>query len=389
MQIRYRLTCVGLGLALWMGVVSARTVALGATAGQQQAAAPQAAPAPKPVSAALPDKLSDAEYWALIERLSEPGGNFRSDNLVSNEIYMQTIIPELQTVTKPGRVYLGVGPEQNFTYIAALKPRMVFIVDVRRGNLHTQLMYKALFELSTDRADFVAKLFSKKRPEGLTRTSTAQELFAAFAGVETSEALYRENLAAIQAHLTRAHEFPLTKDDLAGLEYVYYHFYWFGPSLTYSSSSGGGGGRGNFVNYQALMVADDGAGVSRSYLANEDNFLFMKNLEMKNLLVPVVGNFGGPKAIRNVGQYLRERGALVSAFYLSNVEQYLVQDGLWYKFCGNFATLPLDESSTFIYSQSGGGGRGGGGNLLSWYRPILADVKANKCDAGGSFSLTR
>ena len=376
MPTRHRLTVAGLALALWVGVVSA------------QAPAPAATPPARAATMALPDKLSDAEYWALIERLSEPGGNFRSDNLVSNEIYMQTIIPELQTYTKPGRVYLGVGPEQNFTYIAALKPRMVFIVDIRRGNLHTQLMYKALFEMSKDRVDFVSKLFSTKRPEGLSTKSTAQELFSALAGLETSEVLYKENLAAIQAHLSKTHEFPLSKDDLAGIEYVYYNFYWFGPSLTYSSSSGGGG-RGSFVNYQSLMVADDGAGVSRSFLANEENFQFMKTLESKNLLVPVVGDFAGPKAIRNVAQYLRERGAMVSAFYLSNVEQYLGQEGKWNTFCGNFATLPLDDSSTFIYSASGGGGRGGGGGLLSWYRPMLVDVKANKCDARGPFTLSR
>ena len=371
MRARYRLTVVWLGAALWMGFAFAQPAA------RSQAGVPAARSA-----AALPDKLSDAEYWALIESLSEPGGSFRSDNLVSNEIYMQSIIPELLTVAKPGRVYLGVGPEQNFTYIAALKPRMVFIIDVRRGNLHTQLMYKALFELSRDRADFVSKLFSKKRPEGLISAASARDIFGAFTGVQSSEPLYKENLAAIQAHLTGAHEFPLSKDDLAGIEYVYSNFYWFGPGVTYSSSSGNGG-RGNFVTYQSLMLADDGAGVSRSYLANAENFAFLKNLETKNLLVPVVGDFSGPKAIRSVGKYIRDRGALVSAFYLSNVEQYLEQGGLWYTFCGNIATLPLDESSTFIYSQGGGGGGGrrGGGSLLSWYRPMLADVKANKCDA--------
>jgi hypothetical protein len=348
-----------------------------ATSGQQ-APPPVATPAVQAATKPLPEKLTDAEYWALIDQLSEPGGTFRSDNLVSNEIYMQTIIPELQGVTKPGRVYLGVGPEQNFTYIAALKPRMVFIIDIRRGNLHTQLMYKALFEMSKDRADFIYKLFSKKRPEGLTAKSTVDELFASLVGAEPDEALYKANLAAIQDHLVKTHGFALSKDDLDGIAYVYQNFYWYGPSLTYSSSSGGGG-RGSFVNYHSLMVADDGAGVKRSYLANEENFQFMKTLESKNLLIPLTGDFGGQKAIRNVGQYLRDRGALVQAFYLSNVEQYLSQEGKWFTFCSNFATLPLDDSSTFIFSQSGGSG-GRGGNLLSYYRPILTDVKANKCD---------
>lgn len=50
------------------------------------------------------------------------------------------------------------------------------------------------------------------------------------------------------------------------------------------------GGRGNFVNYQSLMVADDGLGVARSVLADEEHFRYLKTLHTKNLLVPVVGN---------------------------------------------------------------------------------------------------
>ena len=128
---------------------------------------------------ALPDKLTDSDFWSLVAELSEPDGEFRSDNLLSNEIYLQTVIPQLVRVSKLNRVYLGVGPEQNFTYIAALRPKMAFIVDIRRGNLQLHLMYKALFELSADRADFIFRLFSRKRPEGLGAKSTADEIFAA------------------------------------------------------------------------------------------------------------------------------------------------------------------------------------------------------------------
>src|SRR2546423_14174702 len=105
---------------------------------------------------------------------------------------------------------MGVGPEQNFTYIAALKPKMVFIVDIRRGNLDLHLMYKALFEISKDRADFVSKLFSRKRPEGLTAQSTAAQIFSAFRNVETSEDLYKENLKALEDHLRNSHKFDLS-----------------------------------------------------------------------------------------------------------------------------------------------------------------------------------
>jgi hypothetical protein len=102
------------------------------------------------------------------------------------------------------------------------------------------------------------------------------------------------------------------------------------------------------------MTATDEKGVFRSYLANEENFNVLKSLEMKNLVVPVVGNYAGPKAIRAVGKYIKEKDAVVSAFYLSNVEQYLEQDGIWNDFCRNVAMLPLDDSSTFIRSVRGG-----------------------------------
>jgi hypothetical protein len=312
----------------------------------------------------LPAKLTDAEFWRLSGDLSEPNGSFRTDNLLSNELRYPEVLAELVKRVKPGGVYLGVGPEQNFNYITAIRPRMAFITDVRRGNLHAQLMYKALFELSSDRAEFVSRLFTKPRPAGLTSATTAPELMQAFwnADVATSpQAMYEQNLQQINDLLTKKHTLPLPKDDLDGIAYVYYNFYWFGPSITYSSSSNGNGGRGNTTaTYHQLMSALDSNGVPSSFLATEDSFRFMKEMEERNLIVPVVGNFGGPKALKAVGQYVRDHGAVVSAFYISNVEQYLQQDGIWGIFCANVASMPLDEQSTFIRSQSGAGGGGGG-----------------------------
>lgn len=300
---------------------------------------------------ALPQELSNKAFWALSTEMSEPNGYFRSDNLVSNEIWMQHVIPDLVKTTLPGGVYLGVGPEQNFTYIAATKPALAFIVDVRRGNLHLHLMYKALFELSRDRADFVSRLFAKKRPEGLTARATASDILHAYAEVPTSEALYKDGLEDIQEHLVRTRELPLDEEDLGGIEYVAYQFYWFGPVIQYSSSSGRM--RGSMPTYYDMMVTTDAAGRNHSYLADEESFLFLQRLHRRNLLVPVVGNFGGAKALRAVGKYLRSQGGTVAAFYLSNVEQYLDQQGLWPAFCRNVASLPLDEHSTFIRSVRG------------------------------------
>jgi len=118
----------------------------------------------------LAQRLSNQEFWKLASEFSESDGTFHSENLVSNEFRFQYVLPSLVRMAKPGRAYLGVGSEQNFTYMAALHPDIAFIVDIRRGNMDLHLMYKALFELSADRADFVSRLFSRKRPAGLSTT---------------------------------------------------------------------------------------------------------------------------------------------------------------------------------------------------------------------------
>jgi hypothetical protein len=321
----------------------------------------------------LPAQLSDQDFWTLSSESSEPDGTFRSDNLLSNESYFQFVIPPLNELAKSGRVYMGVGPEQNFTYIAALQPKMVFIVDVRRGNLDLHLMYKALFEMSKDRAEFVSRLFARKQPAGLGPKSSVQEIFDAIANTPSSAEVYTENLKAIEDHLTKTHGFPLSENDIDGIEWAYSNFYKFGTRINYGSS--GRGGFGNGATYADLMTATDAAGVFRSYLANEENFNILKSLETKNLIVPIVGNFAGPKAIRAVGKYLREKDAVVSAFYLSNVEQYLYQDGIWDGFCRNVATLPLDPSSIFIRSVRGGR-FGNGAGLNSDLGTMYTEVKS-------------
>ena len=348
------------------------------------AAAPPepAAPAPATIAAkgTLPSRLTDAEFWELSQNLSEAGGNFRSDNLLSNEVYLQYVIPELQAANRPGRVYMGVGPEQNFTYISALKPSMVFIVDIRRGNLDLHLMYKALFDLSTDRADFLSRLFARKRPDGLTAASSVTEIFRAFAASseQPDEALFEQNFKAIVDNLQQTHHLPLLDDDVPGIRYVYEYFGRYGPELTYwmSGSVGGRGGLRNAPTYADLMMATDAAGTLRSYLATEENWQVLKALEGRNLLIPVVGNFAGPKAIKSVGAWLKQHGATVSAFYLSNVEQYLNMDGIWMDFCRNSLELPIDENSQFIRSYRGGGpGFGGGASLNQGFNPMQADLK--------------
>ncbi len=309
----------------------------------------------------LPSRLTDKAFWQIVTDFSEPNGYFRSDNFLSNELAFQRVIPELVQKIQPGGVYMGVGPEQNFTYLTALKPKMAFIVDIRRGNLHEQLLYKAFIETSADRVEFLSKLFGRPRPDSLAANATVDQIFTAFRASVPSDGLFRQHLQAARDHLVKRHGFALSAEDLSGLEYVYNAFYQAGPDLNYTFSSGqfgnGAFGGGYFPTYADLMTESDGQGLQRSYLATEDNFRILSELEKNNTVVPIVGDFGGPKAIRAVGRYLSDHGARVSAFYTSNVEMYLFQSDAWKKFYANVATLPVDPSGTFIRSISNRGYR--------------------------------
>jgi hypothetical protein len=111
-------------------------------------------------------------------------------------------------------------------------------------------------------------------------------------------------------------------------------------------------------------------------------------MEEANLIVPVTGNFGGPKALKAVGAWIRERGGTVTTFYTSNVEQYLFQDNIWRHWYDNVATMPLDQSSMFIRSvfagQAGFGGGGGGlrsAQMTSSITGLLAAFKDGKVNS--------
>jgi hypothetical protein len=318
----------------------------------------------------IPARLADSTFWRMVTEFSEPGGYFRSDNFVSNENSYQWVIPELQKTTPHG-VYLGVAPDQNFTYIVAMRPKIAFLFDIRRQMVMQQLLYKALIELSADRADFVSRLFCRPRPAGLDTASTVEALMRAYFPIAPDSSLYRRNWNAIKDHLSRTHGFTLSDTAFSSIEYVYDAFYQAGPEITYNFGTGGrGGGFGmrNMPNYASLVVETDSSGIPRSYLATEENYRILKDYETRNLMVPVVGDFAGPKAIRAVGQYLRDHKATVTAFYTSNVEQYLFQGvDEWRRYYSNVAALPIDSTSLFIRSLSQGGGGGYGFRQQSPY----------------------
>jgi len=312
-------------------------------------------PAPS-VQGGLPERLNDKDYWKLETDISEPGGYFRiEDNYTSNEMEIGQLYAMLREGHVDGDVYMGVGPEQNFTYIAAIRPKMAFIIDIRRQAIMQHLMFKAMFELAKDRADFISVLFSKPRPPGLDTSTSIAKIWEAYRTVVSDSTLRTRNYVRVVDRLTKTHGFTFTQDESDKLKAVFDAFYYYGPSIATRGLSGGRGG--DFTDLTGF--SNDRSGQPRSFLSSEENYQYVKALHEKNLIIPVSGDFAGPKAIRAISAYLKEHHGTVRAFYVSNVEQYLFGDGKDGLFYANVATLPIDSTSVFIRPYSLRRGFGG------------------------------
>ena len=346
--------------------------------------------------AQLPELIADTTYWRMIRTFSEPGGYFRSENFVSNEMGLQYVIGRMASTAGPGGAYVGVGPEQNFTYIAAFQPRVAFVVDIRRQNLLQHLWYKGVFELSPNRAEFLARLFSRAPLVGVTAATTVDSMVAMVARAPAEPARFRKTFTDVRDHLMKRHGFALDSSDEWTLRYVDSVFFATGPTLNYSSGStngGGGYGRGfgrNMPTFAQIASTSDDTGRNLGFLGSEASYTTVRDMQRRNLIIPIVGNFSGPAALRNVGTWLRERGARVNVFYTSNVEQYLFQQGDdASRFYANVGSMPLDSTSTFIRSFTGRGFNGGPqsgfmmNQLTSSIELIVRDSKTGEIRAYG------
>jgi hypothetical protein len=287
--------------------------------------------------------LTDHDYWSLIADFSEPAGHFTvSENLVSNEM---RFAENIRWLRQSGGVYVGVGPEQNFSYIARLRPAIAFIVDIRQENRDLHLLYKVLFELAGDRVEFVSLLFSRPRPTDLSSGANAGEIFNRYAKVAASSEQYSRTLKRVRDRLVTVRAFPLTAGDLDGIDRILRAFLTDGPEIQFWGSRTVPADAVR-PTYRELMAAADSTGRQRSFLAGEAEFRFVKEMQTRNLIVPLVGDFGGDVTLRRVGDYAREHGDTITAFYASNVGVYL-NSAQTRAFCRNLAALPAAPRAAF------------------------------------------
>jgi len=298
--------------------------------------------------------LSDSAFAALVARVSEPGGYFDSDNLISNESSYLHVLGGMRRIGVNGGGYVGVGPDQNFSYMAQVRPRVAFIVDIRRDNLLQHLLFKALFEMSRNRVEYLALLTGRAVPNDVAKWNrrTITEIVD-FIDKSAPDPDQFETTRGVVRTKVRRYGIPVTPAELETIGHIQQAFFDGGLDLKFTSL--GRAPREYYPNLRKLLLERDLTGKQANYLASEDDFQYLKSLEARNLVIPVVGNLAGPHALREIGRVLTERGEKLSVLYVSNVEFYLMREGSFDTFAASVRTLPYSARSVIIRSYFGGG----------------------------------
>jgi len=299
-------------------------------------------------------QAAQAPFASLVEQLSEPSGEFDTDNLISNEQSYLHVVPALEQAGLSGGVYIGVGPDQNFSYIARIRPAEAFIVDIRRDNLLLHLLFKAIFATTKNRVEYLSVLTARPAPDRADtwRDASIEKIVAHFDEAKPLPASAAAEVTERLHAALRKFGVPLSAKDLATIDRFHAAFTQAGLSLQFTST--GRPAREYYPTYRDLLLETDRKGRKLCYLASEDDFQFVRALEGRDGVIPVVGDLSGPHAVAAVGQLMAQRGQKLAAFYVSNVENYLFRNGAYTRYIENLKRLPHSDRSVLIRSIFGG-----------------------------------
>ncbi len=303
------------------------------------------------LAVALPLRGERAPSFAdRIDTLSEPDGYFDTDNLISNEASYLHVVPSLNQSGLTGGAYIGVGPDQNYSYIARVRPAVAYLIDIRRDNLLLHLLFKAMFEMAPTRVEYLSLLTGRAPPSGTPKDLALPEV------IRWVDGAGRSDRAALRAQIEtrlRGYGMALSAEDLDTIDRFHGAFIEEGLDLQFRSHRRGP--NGFYPTLRRLLMATDRAGQRWSYMDSEAAYAFIRELHGRDAIVPVVGDLSGPRALRAIGTEMKATGQSLSVIYVSNAEDYLFRDGRFDPFIRNLNSVPRTPGALLIRSIFRGG----------------------------------
>ncbi len=274
--------------------------------------------------------------------LSEPESGPPADNLLTNEDSFARVAADVARLVPEGGVYLGVGPDQNFTYIAHARPRLSFILDFRRRNALVHLIHKAIMMLAPDRAGYLARLLARA-PRDRPGPPDAAGLVAAFDRVPLDRPRLADAIDRVASTLgplgvVAEPEWP----ELARLQARLA-----GPGLESRFLA-----LPMYPTLGRLIGSPDRLGRPGHFLAADATYRSVRAAQLGDRIVPIVADLAGTVALPALAAWLRARSLAVSLVYLSDVEFFLLRAGRHPALVANLARLPLLEGAMLIRAST-------------------------------------
>ncbi len=283
-------------------------------------------------------------FSSLIQKMSVSDGYYRYDNWITNERNYLNIIEPLKKNDIKGGAYVGVGPEQNFTFIETVKPDIAFIIDIRQQMTMQHLVYKTLFELAETRAKFFSLLFSKpilanNKPDN---NADINEIVDFFYGISSDRKMLKKTTSKIMVLIENKFKVNLSKNDRKYIIRIMKSFCDDSLNITFDMNTKG------YVCLAEILKSVDKKEEQLNFFNSEEKYSFIRNMQLENRIIPIRGDFAGAKALKSISDYLKKNNLFISAFYVSSVELWLFKANKFKPWVENIASLPINNKSVIL-----------------------------------------
>ncbi len=327
--------------------------------------------------------------------LAPPSTDYALDCFVSSEVGYNEVLARCQPVSAtPNGAYLGVGPDQNYTYIGALRPRLAVILDARLDNLLEHLVFKLAFSQARDPLDYLCLLFGRRRPAAPAAAADAKALVAQL----HAQPLDEDQAASFSAFVLQAFRARWSQDSkaLSRVKRLLGELVRRQLKVT-SVSERCLANLDKIPDFEEVITATTPEGFNFHYLTDAERFGYVKALHGQDAIVPLLGNVVSPRGIAAARSVVEAAGLTLSAVYLSNLEEFLLQRYIiaedrivarpnpkgafegapgrsWHELLDQLSALPCDDDAVLIRFYFPGEHRGRRLGVFPWLVPHVTPL---------------
>lgn len=253
---------------------------------------------------------------------SVPPANYASDCFVTSEAgYNDVLVKRRPAAGTTTGAYLGVGPCQNLSYAGALRPRLVLVVDARMDNLLEHLIFKVLMERAATPLAYLGLLFGREPAVAGPLPPGPGPLLAAFDAAPVAPAAHAGTVRWIKKEL--AGRWDIGSAYHARIDHLCGEF--FRRQLDITSVAAALLANLNPVpSLRDVIRARSSYGVNLHVLTDAERYGYVRELQLADRIIPMLGNVVSADTIAQVNEVLREAGERLSHVYLSNLEEFLL-----------------------------------------------------------------